>query len=377
MLPLTEDAPLDSLFASILTLLLTVAPIAGTVISKINKPIVNVVFVRNLVIFLRPCPFTYYLDTANQQTVASWLQAQRSGTLGPMAIALEARDLVKEYPGVLAVDGVSFAVREGICFGLLGPNGAGKTTTVEIIEGVTTATSGAVNYYGKPAGARFRQEAGIQFQNTALQDFLTVRETIEMFLALYERKADIDEIIEQCSLSELLDRDNRKLSGGQRQRLLLAVALVNCPRLIFLDEPTTGLDPQARRNFWDLVQSIRAQGSTIVLTTHYMDEAQVLCDEIAIMDAGKIIAQGTPDDLLRRQYSGLIIELPIGDLTDELKEIEHTVYENLGIVEIVTTDVSASLQQLSAHVTNLNHIKIRQPNLEDLFLDLTGHTLRA
>jgi ABC-2 type transport system ATP-binding protein len=294
-----------------------------------------------------------------------------------MTTVLEARDLVKKYPAVLAVDGVSFAVQEGTCFGLLGPNGAGKTTTVEIIEGVTPATSGEVYYYGKPAGTRFHQEAGIQFQNTALQDYLTVRETIEMFRALYDRKADFDEIVEQCSLGELLDRDNRKLSGGQRQRLLLAVALVNRPRLIFLDEPTTGLDPQARRNFWDLIQSLRARGASIVLTTHYMDEAQVLCDEIAIMDVGKIITQGAPDDLLRRQYTGLIIELPIGDLIDELKEIEHTVYENLGIVEIVTADVSESLQQLSRHVENLNHIKIRQPNLDDLFLDLTGHSLRA
>ena len=294
-----------------------------------------------------------------------------------MSSALEARDLVKEYPGVLAVDGVSFAVPEGICFGLLGPNGAGKTTTVEIIEGVTPATSGEVYYYGEHAGARFRQEAGIQFQNTALQDYLTVRETIEMFQALYERKADLDGIIEQCSLSELLDRDNRKLSGGQRQRLLLAVALVNRPRLVFLDEPTTGLDPQARRNFWDLVKSIRAEGSTIVLTTHYMDEAQVLCDEIAIMDAGKIITRGAPDALLREQYDGLIIELPNEDLLGELRGIRHTRFDNLGIVEITTTDVTASLKQLSPLVRNLNRIKIRQPNLEDLFLDLTGHSLRA
>ena len=278
---------------------------------------------------------------------------------------------------MLAVGGVSFAVPEGICFGLLGPNGAGKTTTVEIIEGVTPATSGQVYYYGEPVGARFQQEAGIQFQNTALQDFLTVRETIQMFRSLYDRQADFDELVAQCSLGDLLDRDNRKLSGGQRQRLLLAVALVNRPRLIFLDEPTTGLDPQARRNFWDLVQSLRSQGSTIVLTTHYMDEAQVLCDEIAIMDGGKIVTQGSPADLLRQQYKGLIIELPIGDLTDELRDIKHTVYENLGIVEVVTSDVSSSLQQLSPHVTNLNHIKIRQPNLEDLFLDLTGHSLRA
>ena len=294
-----------------------------------------------------------------------------------MTIALEARNLVKHYPGVRAVDGVSFSVREGICFGLLGPNGAGKTTTVEIIEGVTAATAGEVLYFDKIAGTRFRQEAGIQFQNTALQDYITVRETIEMFRTLYERQADIDDLIEQCSLGDLLDRDNRKLSGGQRQRLLLAVALVNRPRLVFLDEPTTGLDPQARRNFWDLVQSIRAAGSTILLTTHYMDEAQVLCDEIAIMDAGRIISQGSPDALLKKQYDGLIIELPISDLTDNLSGIEHTVLENLGIIEVVTTDVSKSLQQLTPHVSNLNQINIRQPNLEDLFLDLTGHSLRA
>ena len=294
-----------------------------------------------------------------------------------MTVALEARNIRKQYPGVTAVDGASFSVCEGICFGLLGPNGAGKTTTVEIIEGVTPATSGEVLYYGEPAGARFRQEAGIQFQNTALQDFITVRETIEMFRALYTRKADFDDIVQQCSLGDLLDRDNRKLSGGQRQRLLLAVALVNKPRLIFLDEPTTGLDPQARRNFWDLVQNIRAGGATILLTTHYMDEAQVLCDEIAIMDAGKIITQGSPEQLLRARYEGLIIELPISDLTNGLSGIEHTVYEKLGIIEVVTTDVSQSLQQLRPHVSNLNQIKIRQPNLEDLFLDLTGHTLRA
>jgi ABC-2 type transport system ATP-binding protein len=247
--------------------------------------------------------------------------------------ALEARDLVKEYPGVLAVNGVSFSVTEGICFGLLGPNGAGKTTTVEIIEGVTRATSGEIYYYGDIAGARFRQETGIQFQNTALQDHITVRETLEMFGSLYEHQANLDHIIEQCSLGDLLDRDNRKLSGGQRQRLLLAVALVNQPRLVFLDEPTTGLDPQARRNFWTLVQRIKEDGATIVLTTHYMDEAHILCDRIAIMDEGKIVTQGAPDDLLFARYGNTMIHLPHGE--------------------------------------------IRRPNLEDLFLDLTGHSLRA
>lgn len=294
-----------------------------------------------------------------------------------MPSALEARHLVKHYPGVVAVDDVSFVVEQGSCFGLLGPNGAGKTTTVEMIEGVTPATSGEVWYMGEPAGARFREEAGIQFQNTALQDYLTVRETLEMFRTLYDRRADLDGIIAECSLADLLDRDNRKLSGGQRQRLLLAVALVNQPRLVFLDEPTTGLDPQARRNFWDLVKKIQAHGTTVILTTHYMDEAQVLCDEIAIMDAGKILSQGSPDALLRERYQGLIIELPLGDIIGDLAAIEHRVIENPGIIEIVSTDVAATLAALSSEVTNLNHIKIRQANLEDLFLDLTGHSLRA
>ena len=250
-----------------------------------------------------------------------------------MAIALEARNLVKEYPGVLAVNDLSFSVPEGICFGLLGPNGAGKTTTVEIIEGVTRPTSGEVYYYGEIAGDRFRQEAGIQFQNTALQDHITVLETLQMFRSLYSRQANLDDLIEQCSLGDLLDRDNRKLSGGQRQRLLLAVALVNRPRLVFLDEPTTGLDPQARRNFWELLQNIRAAGATILLTTHYMDEAQVLCDDIAIMDEGKIVTHGSPDALLHARFGDELLHLPHGE--------------------------------------------IRRPNLEDLFLDLTGHSLRA
>ncbi|HNP35582.1 MAG TPA: ABC transporter ATP-binding protein [Woeseiaceae bacterium] len=294
-----------------------------------------------------------------------------------MSIALEARQLVKQYPGVRAVDGVSFSVTEGICFGLLGPNGAGKTTTVEIIEGVTPPTSGEVWYMGKPAGQRFREEVGIQFQATALQDYITVRETLEMFRQLYGRRANLDDVIAACSLGELLDRDNRKLSGGQRQRLFLAVALVNRPRLVFLDEPTTGLDPQARRNFWDLVKRIKADGTTVILTTHYMDEAQVLCDEIAIMDSGNIVTQGTPDNLLRERYPGLIIELPVEDITGDLGAMDHRILDKLGIVEIVSTDVSTSLAALAPKVINLNRIKIRQPNLEDLFLDLTGHTLRS
>ncbi len=292
-------------------------------------------------------------------------------------IALEARKLVKQYPAVLAVNEVSFEVRAGSCFGLLGPNGAGKTTTVEIMEGVTPATSGEVYYFGEPAGQKFREEAGIQFQNTALQDYLTVRETLEMFQSLYNRRADLEHIISECSLEELVDRDNRKLSGGQRQRLFLAVALVNKPRLVFLDEPTTGLDPQARRNFWDLVNRIMADGTTVILTTHYMDEAQILCDEIAIMDVGEIITQGSPAKLLQERYQSVIIELPLEDVSGDLQSIEHRVLESQGVIEISSDDVNSSLQALAAHVTGLNRLKIRQPNLEDLFLDLTGHSLRA
>ena len=294
-----------------------------------------------------------------------------------MPIALEARQLVKQYPGVLAVDEVSIQVEAGICFGLLGPNGAGKTTTVEIMEGVTPATSGEVYYYGKPAGRKFREEAGIQFQSTALQQFITVKETLEMFRSLYDRQADLDQVIDDCSLRELLDRDNRKLSGGQLQRLLLAIALVNSPRIVFLDEPTTGLDPQARRNFWDLISRIRSDGTTIILTTHYMEEAQFLCDEIAIMDVGKIITQGSPDTLLRKHYKNVIIELPLHDFDGDLGGIAHRILETQGIIEIETDNVNASLQELAARSSGLNGMKIRQPNLEDLFLDLTGHSLRA
>jgi ABC-2 type transport system ATP-binding protein len=294
-----------------------------------------------------------------------------------MKIALEARNLVKQYPEVLAVDDVSFAVMEGTCFGLLGPNGAGKTTTVEILEGVTPSSSGEIWYYGAPAGTRFKEEAGIQFQHTALQDYITVKESLEMFQSLYDCKADLDEIIATCSLNELLDRDNRKLSGGQRQRLLLGIALVNRPRLIFLDEPTTGLDPQARRNFWNLVKSIRAAGTTVILTTHYMEEAEILCDEIAIMEAGKIIIQGSPNDLLQQHYKNVIIEIPIGAIPGGLGTIPHKILETEGMIEIETDDVSQIMRELAQLTSGFNQLKIRQPNLEDLFLDLTGHSLRS
>ncbi|PKL77470.1 MAG: ABC transporter ATP-binding protein, partial [Candidatus Melainabacteria bacterium HGW-Melainabacteria-1] len=212
---------------------------------------------------------------------------------------LEVRDLVKQYPGLRAVDGVSFAIEAGICFGLLGPNGAGKTTTLEMIEDTLSMSSGEVLYKGRPRDAHFREEVGIQFQSTQLLQYLTVEETLRTFHSLYSRQADFNRIMEICQLQEIRARDNRKISGGQKQRLLLALALVNEPELIFLDEPTTGMDPQARRNLWDIVQAIKAQGKTIILTTHYMDEAQILCDRVAVMDNGRILTMGSPRELIQ------------------------------------------------------------------------------
>ncbi|HEY3786771.1 MAG TPA: ABC transporter ATP-binding protein [Steroidobacteraceae bacterium] len=290
---------------------------------------------------------------------------------------LEVRHLIKQYPSVAAVDGVSFDVQEGICFGLLGPNGAGKTTIIEIMEGILTTTSGEVRYRGAPLGPRFREEAGILFQKTALQDFLTVRQCLALFRGLYDRGLDVEEVIRLCALERLATRDNRKLSGGQQQRLLLAIALVNDPALLFLDEPTTGLDPQARRNFWELIQSIKARHKTVILTTHYMEEAELLCDEIAIMDRGRIIARGTPRQLLREHFAEVLLELPRQDFPETARHLPLKVLDAPGRVEITTDDLDSTLRILiDAHVP-LSNLRIRPPNLEDLFLELTGKDLRA
>jgi ABC-2 type transport system ATP-binding protein len=293
---------------------------------------------------------------------------------------LEVRNLVKTYPGatpVTAVNGVSLIVPEGICFGLLGPNGAGKTTSIEIMEGILGASSGEVLYRGEPIGRRFKEEAGILFQKTALQDFLTVRQSITMFRGLYSRGLDVDEVIQLCALEKLEKRDTRKLSGGQQQRLLLAIALVNDPALIFLDEPTTGLDPQARRNFWELVQSIKARNKTIILTTHYMEEAELLCDEIAIMDRGQVIALGTPRELLREHFDEVLLDLPRQQFLASVSELPFKVIETSNRVEISTNDLDGTLRKLMDARIPLEDLRIRPPNLEDLFLELTGKELRA
>jgi ABC-2 type transport system ATP-binding protein len=290
---------------------------------------------------------------------------------------LEVRDLVKQYPAATAVAGVSFSVPEGICFGLLGPNGAGKTTTIEIMEGILPQSAGEVRYRGAPLGARFRQEAGILFQKTALQDFLTVRQSIALFRGLYERGLDVEEVIRVCALEKLAGRDARKLSGGQQQRLLLAIALVNDPQVLFLDEPTTGLDPQARRNFWELVESIKARRKTIILTTHYMEEAELLCDEVVIMDHGRIVAQGPPRRLLREHFAEVLLELPRQDFTDAARALALSVTEGPERVEISTHDLEGTLRALIGAQVPLAHLRIRPANLEDLFLELTGTELRS
>ncbi len=293
-----------------------------------------------------------------------------------MRPVIQVRDLVKQYPAVRAVDGVSFDIAEGVCFGLLGPNGAGKTTTVEIIEGVTVPTSGRVLYRGEPLGARFRAEAGIQFQKTALQEFLTVRETLMMFRRLYAHGRDVDDVIRLCALEQLVGRDNRKLSGGQLQRLLLAIALVNDPQLLFLDEPTTGLDPQARHNFWDLIRAIKAEGRTVVLTTHNMEEAYFLCDVIAIMDRGRIIAEGPPSRLLKEHFNDVVLELPREDFGVDPAEFPLPVLLAGDRAEISTADVELALRSLLDRGVSVRHLNIRPRNLEDLFLELTGRELR-
>ena len=213
---------------------------------------------------------------------------------------IEARKIVKKYNGVTAVDGISLSIAEGSCFGLLGPNGAGKTTTIEILENIVSQDSGEILYRGRHRDSDFNQKIGIQFQHTQLFAFLTVEETIKTFAAFYRKHLEIDRLMDLCMLGNIRKSMNDKISGGQRQRLLLCLALLNDPELVFLDEPSTGLDPQARQHIWKIISDMNQRGRTIILTTHYMEEAQKLCDTVAIMDQGRIIEQGSPADLIEK-----------------------------------------------------------------------------
>ena len=289
---------------------------------------------------------------------------------------LEVKNLVKRYRTVTAVAGISFTIPKGICFGLLGPNGAGKTTVLEVIEDIIAPTAGEILYNGAAKTASFRQEIGIQFQHTTLLNFMTVRETLLIFQRLYAEPESIEHLVAICNLQEILDKMNDRISGGQAQRLLLALALINRPQLLFLDEPSTGLDPQARRYLWDIVRGIKAEGKTIILTTHSMDEAEYLCDEIAIMDHGRIIAQGAPAELIARYCAGGTISLPRANVRIPLAELPFPYREVNGRVEITTDKVNTGLARLLALNIDLAEMTVHSSNLEDVFLHLTGRKLR-
>jgi ABC-2 type transport system ATP-binding protein len=293
-----------------------------------------------------------------------------------MSLLLNVTNLVKHYNGVAAVRGISFSIRKGICFGLLGPNGAGKTTSIEVIEDILPPTSGEILYKGAPRRDSFREEIGIQFQHTSLLGFLSVFETLKTMKALYRHTLDLEQLVELCHLSEIRDQMNDKISGGQRQRLLLALALLNDPELLFLDEPSTGLDPQARRNLWQIVQQVKGQGKTIILTTHYMEEAQFLCDEVAIMDHGSIIAYGTPADLIRSHCGDMTLTLPNQHIQVPLENFPFPSHQRQHHVEFPTNDPNALLKALIEAHTDLSQMIMRAPNLEDVFLSLTGRKLR-
>ncbi len=293
-----------------------------------------------------------------------------------MTPILEVKNLVKRYKTVTAVDGISFAIAQGTCFGLLGPNGAGKTTALEVIEDILPPTAGEVMFNGLPKAASFREEVGIQFQHTTLLNFLTVRETMITFRNLYQDPESIEDLAEICNLHEIMERMNDKLSGGQAQRLMLALALVNKPKLIFLDEPSTGLDPQARRHLWEIVRTIKEAGKTIILTTHSMDEAEYLCDEIAIMDHGKLIAQGSPAELVQRYCAGGTITLPRANVNIPLSQLPFPYLEVNDRLEISPDKINTGLERLIAMEIDLSDMAVHSPNLEDVFLKLTGRQLR-
>ena len=294
-----------------------------------------------------------------------------------MSLILQVSSLVKRFGQLTAVNDVSFEIREGSCFGLLGPNGAGKTTTIEMMEGIKIPDGGTIRYRGEELGQQFRNEAGIMFQTTALQEFITVREIMVQFSRFYPDTTSIDELADRYALHDFLNQDTRKLSGGQKQRLLLAMALINKPRILFLDEPTTGLDPQSRRNLWRQVQEVREQGATVLLTTHYMEEAYELCDEIAIMDHGRIIAHDAPDTLLAAHFDDVVVQIHAADIPRDLGEREfQAIYRNDN-AHIVTGDVNKTIEHLLRLNIPLNRLRIRARDLEDLFLELTGKELRA
>lgn len=304
--------------------------------------------------------------------------------------ALHVRQLRKAYKDVVAVDGLNLEVRAGECFGLLGPNGAGKTTTVEICEGLTPPDSGEVEVLGRRWNsdeAQLRQRLGIQLQDTQLSEKLTVHETVRLFRSFYRQGAEASEVIARVQLEEKQNSRVGNLSGGQKQRLALACALVGDPDFLFLDEPTTGLDPQARRQLWELIEEFKKSGRTILLTTHYMDEAERLCDRVAIMDHGKEIALGTPRELIASICAEHVVEFTAGSVSNALdvaalrriEGVREVRTQNDAILLQVTelhTAVPALLAELTRQNVPLTEFRTHSATLEDVFVTLTGRHLR-
>ena len=308
-----------------------------------------------------------------------------------MPAAVQCCDLRKTYDGkVEAVRGLNLEIQTGECFGLLGPNGAGKTTTIEILEGLLQPTSGEVTILGhtwQQNPRELREWLGISLQETRLSEKLTVRETIELFSSFYREPRLSSEVLEQLQLTEKTDAWVGKLSGGQRQRLAVATALVGNPKVLFLDEPTTGLDPQSRHQLWDIIRSFQRNGGTVLLTTHYMDEAERLCDRLAIIDHGQIIAEGTPSDLIDRLGGHHVVEFSVSgnsdstrlDLWRALPGVESVRHDdglmNLNVSEPHRT-IPALLDAVETQGSQLLHLTTRQASLEDVFVRLTGRHLR-
>jgi ABC-2 type transport system ATP-binding protein len=305
-------------------------------------------------------------------------------------MALHVRDLRKAYEDVVAVDGLNLEVPAGECFGLLGPNGAGKTTTVEICEGLTPPDSGEVEVLGRrwsSEAPQLRQHLGIQLQDTQLSEKLTVHETVRLFRSFFRQGADAPAIIARVQLEEKQNSRVGDLSGGQKQRLALACALVGDPDFLFLDEPTTGLDPQARRQLWELIEEFKKSGRTILLTTHYMDEAERLCDRVAIMDHGKVIALGTPRELIAANCAEQMVEFTAGSVSHALdvpalrriQGVREVRTENGAVLLQVAelhTSVPALLAELTRQNVPLTELRTHSATLEDVFVTLTGRHLR-
>ncbi|MCI0582061.1 MAG: ABC transporter ATP-binding protein [Chloroflexi bacterium] len=309
-------------------------------------------------------------------------------TASGAGVAIRVADLRKAYGETRAVDGISFDVRAGEVFGLLGPNGAGKTTTVEILEGLRTSDSGEATVLGIDASRypeALKPRIGVALQTASLYPKLTVTEILDLFRSFYGRHGhSTAELVERFDLGEKRNSRTQELSGGQRQRLAVALALVNDPEVVFLDEPTTGLDPAARRSLWDVVLDLRRQGRTILLTTHYMEEAEVLCDRLAIMDHGRILESGTVKELVGRHFHERAVRFDqidgLGDAAlASIAGVASVAHEN-GEVVLYTGDVPRTIEGLLAAAeaagTEPENLTIRRPTLEDVFLVLTGRALR-